>query len=436
MCTIYDLPLELFSSLIFPAIGKFIFVTAFVCRGWRIMFCDFKRRALGKRKREDDFKKLILPRIDKKTNVPLSFLKWAFYENDCFTTTCLKRAAKNEDWKTVKWLISKQAEIPDKFDYSNVDITGAVAEEGNLDMLKRLHRRGVQITDETAVCAASGGNLKVFQWVIEKKCAGGKHCFSRLGSAAIKAEQINILVYLCEEFLWVPTGKYIELAVRTGALNVLKWIHACFEYLPSKRMFPLAAAAGHIHILEWMENLPILYHADTFKAAALAGQIDTMEWLMKRKCKKALQATSESVAFKGVFTTLVWLANRGVSLNGEICADAARGAHLDILIWLRGKGCSFSSYSITAAAASIGNLVILRWLKNIGCPWDEDTCASAAGGGHLDVLKWLRARGCPWDSRTANRAWGKNSAIFAWVINNGCPYEGLDEEVYAMEHNY
>ena len=28
--------------------------------------------------------------------------------------------------------------------------------------------------------------------------------------------------------------------------------------------------------------------------------------------------------------------------------------------------------------------------------WDKDTCSWAAFRGHLEVIKWLRAKGCPW----------------------------------------
>ena len=37
----------------------------------------------------------------------------------------------------------------------------------------------------------------------------------------------------------------------------------------------------------------------------------------------------------------------------------------------------------------------LPCLRADGCPWDELVCAEAAKGGHLEVLKWLRAEGAP-----------------------------------------
>ena len=58
-------------------------------------------------------------------------------------------------------------------------------------------------------------------------------------------------------------------------------------------------------------------------------------------------------------------------MNAKICAFAALGGHLEVLKWLRSKG----------------------------CPWDERACYRAAYGGHLEILKWLRIEGCPWHEK-------------------------------------
>ena len=35
-----------------------------------------------------------------------------------------------------------------------------------------------------------------------------------------------------------------------------------------------------------------------------------------------------------------------------------------------------------------------------GCEWDRWTCSNAAKGGHLEVLLWATINGCDWDSDT------------------------------------
>jgi hypothetical protein len=48
----------------------------------------------------------------------------------------------------------------------------------------------------------------------------------------------------------------------------------------------------------------------------------------------------------------------------------------------------------------VGNLGLLEAFAENGQTWDAETCAEAARGGYLEVVQWLRAKGCPWDSRT------------------------------------
>ena len=75
-------------------------------------------------------------------------------------------------------------------------------------------------------------------------------------------------------------------------------------------------------------------------------------------------------------------------------------------------------------AAARGDVEMLKWLRAKGCPWDEGTCAAAAYGGHLEVLKWLRAGGCPWDNWTcAYAAEGGNLEVPKWLRAEGCPWD-------------
>jgi hypothetical protein len=67
--------------------------------------------------------------------------------------------------------------------------------------------------------------------------------------------------------------------------------------------------------------------------------------------------------------------------------------------------------------------------KEHDCPWNESTCAHAARGGHLDVLVWARAHGCPWDRSTGdaadNASWNrapKAAEVLEYVWVNGCPH--------------
>ena len=55
-------------------------------------------------------------------------------------------------------------------------------------------------------------------------------------------------------------------------------------------------------------------------------------------------------------------------------------------------------------AAKSGNLELVKWLRGKGCPWDNMSCYCAAKYGHVEVLRWVRANGCPWNALDRARA--------------------------------
>ena len=89
--------------------------------------------------------------------------------------------------------------------------------------------------------------------------------------------------------------------------------------------------------------------------------------------KRAVLATKLTVkkpeegeaVMKGYLSTLKHMHSRGrLSRKKDLCEDAARGGHLDVL----------------------------KWARENDCPWDEDTCWRAAWGGHLDAEVGARER--------------------------------------------
>jgi len=96
---------------------------------------------------------------------------------------------------------------------------------------------------------------------------------------------------------------------------------------------------------------------------------------------------------------------------------AARGGFIDVLQWLKSRGCVFDKYKINskvcAGAAFGGHYKVLKYLKREGVPFDEDTYSDfedfqgevrsgtelsltynqAVKGGHIKVLKYLKSEG-------------------------------------------
>ena len=115
----------------------------------------------------------------------------------------------------------------------------------------------------------------------------------------------------------------------------------------------------------------------------------------------------------------------------ETCRWAAYSGHLELVKWLRAKGCPWDIQTSTAAACG-GHLEVLQWMRdqNPPCPWNsEDILGFAALEGHLDVLRWARRQGCPlgqfaWnEGLTCAAAYNGHLKVLKWLIKEGCPYD-------------
>ena len=56
-----------------------------------------------------------------------------------------------------------------------------------------------------------------------------------------------------------------------------------------------------------------------------------------------------------------------------------------------------------ARMAYDGNLELLQFLRAKGCPWDEWTCTYAAKNGQLECLKYAHENGCPGSAEYARK---------------------------------
>jgi hypothetical protein len=82
--------------------------------------------------------------------------------------------------------------------------------------------------------------------------------------------------------------------------------------------------------------------------------------------------------------------------NQDFYLEAAKHGYLGILKWFDEKQTQQNKIEklwdekTCSAAAERGHLEVLQWLRVKGCPWDEWTCDNAAKNGHLHVLQWAR----------------------------------------------
>jgi hypothetical protein len=167
-----------------------------------------------------------------------------------------------------------------------------------------------------------------------------------------------------------------------------------------------------------IETLAVLHEcgmqfSDTVvRAAALSGRLDVLQHLLiERQCPTPYRL-SDYAARSGSISMLKWL--RAETSFGSACSEAAKGGHLEALMYLRNEGCVWVPQFISDDAASSGSIEVVEWLRQqqriefgasalnaaaregqtamcnhlrsicIGCDWGADTCEQATTGGYLD----------------------------------------------------
>ncbi|WZN62955.1 hypothetical protein HKI87_06g45000 [Chloropicon roscoffensis] len=107
------------------------------------------------------------------------------------------------------------------------------------------------------------------------------------------------------------------------------------------------------------------------------------------------------------------------------CGLAAFSGHLEVMKWLRAKGCPWGTWTSHHAAHG-GHLEVLQWMRaqDPPCPWNSDVFFHAALHGHLEVMRWARSQGCPWDEGlTWSAAMDGELKALILLIKEGCPYD-------------
>ncbi|KXZ42670.1 hypothetical protein GPECTOR_125g503 [Gonium pectorale] len=172
--------------------------------------------------------------------------------------------------------------------------------------------------------------------------------------------------------------------------------------------------------LTWLQGRGYPYDVWAVRAAADAGRVSTLCYLLgggthtvnadgngngngapPQLERSGLPVTAAAKA--GSLAALRALRAAGWPLDaGRVAAAAARGGHLHVLAWLlgeRGAGAAEGSVRLDAelfaVAAESGSVELLAWLRERGCGWDGGAFTEAAKAGAADALKWLVAQGCP-----------------------------------------
>ena len=170
---------------------------------------------------------------------------------------------------------------------------------------------------------------------------------------------------------------------------------------------------------------------DTHIVPKLNGNVVKFFYDVNSESRAAIKRSGVhlAVAFKIRYfdtkSTLSWALEKCTERKERFCVQMARIGSLELLKFLRGKGCPWDE-GTCSEAAKYGRLECLKYARENGCPWNKEACSVAALEGQLECLKYLHENGCPWDYRTCDNAakyseWYDNLECFKYAHENGCP---------------
>ncbi|PNH10034.1 Ankyrin repeat domain-containing protein [Tetrabaena socialis] len=181
-----------------------------------------------------------------------------------------------------------------------------------------------------------------------------------------------------------------------------------------------ASEGGHVAVLEVLHAAGFIASVQAVKSAAGGGHLPAVAWLVERL-------------------------GAAMALTDEVFAAAAGSGSMELLSWLRARGCPWDERAF-AAAAEHGSEEQLEWLAEQGCPMGDDgePYVRAAFTGSVALLECVRRLGCRWspDGSTMTRAVHRSYMVDAyrshevwdglrWLLDQGCPVDWAAAEAAA-----
>jgi len=220
-------------------------------------------------------------------------------------------------------------------------------------------------------------------------------------------------------------------AAKRGHWHVLAWLERRFP-MPDTSATCGAAKGGHLEMLKEMHQRGYAFDDHVVTHAVRANRLDIVEWLTSvgyRWCRYA----SITASYHGHLTLLKWAHANGCMKDDEVdvVEGAARGGHIDILVWLSENGYQHRGARAAEDAARGGHLCVLQWMEQNDWQRDTRACKGAAEGGHLHILEWLYDHGHRWDNEAYKDAMINGHVhVLNWLEKHGGRKEPL--HVYSM----
>ncbi|KXZ46078.1 hypothetical protein GPECTOR_47g353 [Gonium pectorale] len=325
-----------------------------------------------------------------------------------------------------EWLLEQYP----AFDTANSKGMRCVARGCDLATLQRawLRFRPALERERAAVLAAAAGS-PTSDWAAKVEWLEAQGCIRTTRAAVWAAGMPNNDNEALAHLTWLRGRGYpadvmaVVEAGRSGNMAALQCVLAevpadANEELEDIEEAVLSAAeAGHLAAVQALQAAGWPINGPSCAArAAEAGHLHALAWLLEGQ----------------------WAQWAGpVVLDAELFSEAARSASVELLAWLRQRGCSWDGKAYGSAARA-GCQAALEWLAEQGCPMPDsgEPYLVACRNRDLATLRCLRRLGVPWgpDGRVLlEYTTGLGSMSLAavmpmllWVLQEGYP---VDREV-------
>ncbi|KXZ49623.1 hypothetical protein GPECTOR_20g480 [Gonium pectorale] len=159
--------------------------------------------------------------------------------------------------------------------------------------------------------------------------------------------------------------------------------------------------------LTWLQGRGYPLAQRSMLTAAGAGNVATLQHVVHNLAaqlgvaafQECLQCAAEAAARGGHLAALqvLWSARGEAKWRQASLAAAGRG-HLHVLAWLietvRARAVRLDG-KLFRWAASSGSVELMAWLRERGCVWGDKALVAAAESGCEEAVEWLVERGCP-----------------------------------------
>jgi len=245
----------------------------------------------------------------------------------------------------------------------------AAAKNNHLETLKWLRSKGFH-WGTTFEAAFEGGSESMLNWLYREECPIS---FATLGSAAKRGDISwvgDILPYDCFDGEYDDDVEPVcAKAASGGHVKMTQWLKEKGAKFTSDKISSAAAMEGQMDMLKWLKTQNCDFTEKTFEAAAKSGSVEVLKWLKEVNCPKGEDAVMcANAAKEGHLDALKWLQDEGwCALNEDTFVNAIYSKNIDILKWLKEQGCPWNE-EVSETAYTHGTIEIRRWLRIYRCP--------------------------------------------------------------------